>query len=200
VNVAGAEIELPIVGAPLAGGPSTPALAAAVSAGGGLGFVAAGYRTAAEVAADVESVRRTTEKPFGVNLFVPGRRAVDEAAVAAYARRLAGEEARYGVASGEPRWSDDDWIAKLELVERERPAVVSFTFGLPDAGVVQSLQAAGITVWCTITSPAEAAAASKRASRRSSSRVPRPAATRARGTTPTMLRSRCFHSSGSSPR
>ena len=161
MKVAGTEIGLPIVGAPLAGGPSTPALAAAVSAAGGLGFVAAGYKTAAEVAADVESVRRATEKPFGVNLFVPGPRDVDEAAVAAYARRLATEEARYGVPSGEPRWSDDDWTAKLELVERERPAVVSFTFGLPDAAVVESLQAAGIAVWCTITSPAEAAAASE---------------------------------------
>ena len=115
MKVAGTEIGLPIVGAPLAGGPSTPALAAAVSAAGGLGFVAAGYKTAAEVAADVESVRRATEKPFGVNLFVPGPRDVDEAAVAAYARRLATEEARYGVPSGEPRWSDDD-LSTLKTV------------------------------------------------------------------------------------
>src|SRR5437762_2424231 len=41
----------PIVGAPLAGGPSTPALAAAVCEGGGLGFLAAGYKASSAVAA-----------------------------------------------------------------------------------------------------------------------------------------------------
>ena len=38
-------LAVPIVQAPLAGGPSTPELAAAVANAGGLGFVAAGYRT-----------------------------------------------------------------------------------------------------------------------------------------------------------
>jgi nitronate monooxygenase len=37
------EIAAPIVLAPLAGGPSTPRLAAAVTNAGGLGFLAAGY-------------------------------------------------------------------------------------------------------------------------------------------------------------
>ena len=36
------ELRHPIVQAPMAGGPSTPALAAAVSDAGGLGFLAAG--------------------------------------------------------------------------------------------------------------------------------------------------------------
>ena len=35
----------PIIQAPMAGGPSTPALAAAVSDAGGIGFLAAGYKT-----------------------------------------------------------------------------------------------------------------------------------------------------------
>ena len=39
------QLELPIVQAPLAGGASTPALAAAVCEAGGLGFLAAGYKT-----------------------------------------------------------------------------------------------------------------------------------------------------------
>ena len=40
-------LDIPIVGAPMAGGASTPELAAAACAAGGLGFLAAGYRTAA---------------------------------------------------------------------------------------------------------------------------------------------------------
>jgi nitronate monooxygenase len=140
--------ELPIVGAPLAGGPSTPALAAAVSDAGGLGFVAAGYRSATETAADIAAVGA---RPFGVNLFVPGPREVED--VAPYAERLAPEAERQGVALGEPRWSDDDWEAKLGLVLRVRPAVVSFTFGTPSREVVEELRRAGIQVWVTVTSP-----------------------------------------------
>ena len=40
------QLEHPIVQAPLAGGPSTPALTAAVVGAGGFGFLAAGYLTA----------------------------------------------------------------------------------------------------------------------------------------------------------
>jgi nitronate monooxygenase len=144
------------VGAPLAGGPSTPALAAAVSEAGALGFLAAGYRTAAELDRELAETQALTSRPFGVNLFYPARDEVDEAAVAAYAERLGGEAARFGVAPGEPRWSDDDWEAKLELVARERPAVVSFTFGCASREVVEPLRRAGTAVWCTVTSVAEA--------------------------------------------
>ena len=147
------------MGAPLAGGPSTPALGAAVSEAGALGFLAAGYRTAAELERELAETQALTTRPFGVNLFYPARDEVDEAAVAAYAERLSGEAARFGVAPGEPRWSDDDWEAKLELVARERPAVVSFTFGCAGREVVEPLRRAGTAVWCTVTSVAEAEAA-----------------------------------------
>lgn len=65
------DIALPIVGAPMAGGPGSPALAAAVSNAGGLGFLAAGYLTAAEFAADITAARAATTGPLGVNLLVP---------------------------------------------------------------------------------------------------------------------------------
>jgi nitronate monooxygenase len=145
-----------VVGAPLAGGPSTPALTAAVSNAGGLGFLAAGYKLAAELEDEIAAVRSATERPFGVNVFYPARDEVDESALGAYADRLRGEAARYGVEPGEARWSDDDWQAKLELVRRERPAVLSFTFGCPERQIVQSLRAVGVAVWCTVTSVAEA--------------------------------------------
>jgi nitronate monooxygenase len=130
-----------------------------VSDAGGLGFVAAGYKAAQELAGEIAAVRGETDRPFGVNLFVPSRPPVDEAAVAAYIERLAPEEERYGTRCGEARWSDDDWEAKLELVARERPAVVSFTFGCPDRDTVGSLQSLGIETWCTVTSAREAEAA-----------------------------------------
>lgn len=101
-------------------------------------------------------MRGLTQRPFAVNVFYPVREQIDDTQVAAYVERLAGEAERYGVAAGEPRWTDDDWQAKLELVRREQPAVVSFTFGCPEREIVEELRAAGSSVWCTVTSPAEA--------------------------------------------
>jgi nitronate monooxygenase len=149
-------LEVPIVGAPLAGGPSTPALAAAVSEAGGLGFLAAGYKTAGAVEADLREARARTSRPLGLNLFFPARDAVDEQAIAAYVERMQREAGRYGATLGEPAWTDDDWSAKLELAVRQRPDVVSFTFGCPDRETIATLRAAGCRVWCTVTSVDEA--------------------------------------------
>ncbi len=154
-------LQVPVVGAPLAGGPSTPELAAAVSEAGALGFLAAGYRSAEELERELGRVRALTKTEFGVNLFYPAREEVDEAALAAYAERLRGEGERFGVEPGEPRWSDDAWEAKLEVVARARPAVVSFTFGCPDREVVETLRSAGSAVWCTVTSASEAEVATR---------------------------------------
>ena len=66
------------------------------------------------------------------------------------------EGERYGVAPGEPRWTDDDWRAKLEVAARARPAVVSFTFGCPERELVEWLRDCGCRVWCTVTSGEEA--------------------------------------------
>ena len=148
--------ETPIVGAPLGGGPSTPALAAAVSEAGGLGFIAAGYKTAAAVQAELDELRTLTSRPAGINLFYPVREQVDPAAIDAYDERMRLEGERYGVEPGQPQWSDDDWGAKLELVSRAGPEVVSFTFGCPERQIVESLHGAGCRVWCTVTSVAEA--------------------------------------------
>jgi len=150
------------VQAPLAGGPSTPELAAAVSGAGGLGFLAAGYRPAEAVRAEIRRLRDAGEDAFGVNLFVPGPREADQAALERYLRGLDGEAARYGVELGEPRWDDDAWADKLAVVAEERVPVVSFTFGCPAGQVVERLHAAGCAVWVTVTDVDEARSAQQR--------------------------------------
>lgn len=150
------QLRHPIVLAPLAGGPSTPALAAAVSAAGGLGFLAAGYRPAGAMYDDIREMREQTAAPFGVNLFVPGPSEVDERAVRAYLERLREEASRYSVDLGEPRDDDDEWDAKLAVLGRERVPVVSFTFGCPPAETIAALHEAGSEVWVTVTDVAEA--------------------------------------------
>lgn len=154
-----AALPLPIVQAPMAGGPSTPELAIAVCEAGGLGFLAAGYKRADAVAEEIRAVRAATDKPFGVNVFVPGTEPAQPDTLTDYLVRLEPEAARQGAALGEPRFEDDDWAAKLDLLSAERPAVASFTFGCPGASVVDRLHGADVAVWVTVTNREEALAA-----------------------------------------
>jgi nitronate monooxygenase len=154
-------LEHPIVQAPLAGGPSTPALAATVSEAGGLGFLAAGYKTTDAVRADIAETRRLTTRPVGVNLFAPPGPAADPAELDRYAVELREEAARYAVEPGEPRHDDDWYEEKLALVVDGRIPVVSFTFGYPAREEIERLHAAGAEAWVTVTTPAEAVAAAE---------------------------------------
>ena len=148
-----------VVGAPMAGGPSRPALAEAVSRAGGLGFLAAGYKAPEAMAREVDELS-ASGLAFGVNLFVPANEPVDRAAVLAYRERLRPLAERLGVDLPEPRWADDDaYPAKLAHLLERVPPVVSFTFALPPAGDVASLRKAGAFVIQTVTSLGEAMAA-----------------------------------------
>ena len=82
----------------MAGGPSTPALTAAVIKAGGFGFIAAGYLTVDELRQVTATTRTLTDGPFGINLFVPSAPG-DAGEVARYGSTLQPEADRLGVAS-----------------------------------------------------------------------------------------------------
>jgi nitronate monooxygenase len=148
---------LPIIAAPMAGGPSTPALAAAVSNAGGMGFIAAGYLTPEAFDEQLSAVEALSEAAYGVNLFLPSPRTVDLAAIEAYRSSLEAVADRLGTTPGEPRWEDDAIAAKVEVLTRHRPAAVSFTFDRPDAELCQRIRDdTGALVVATVTSAAEA--------------------------------------------
>lgn len=147
--------ELPIVQAPMAGGPSTPALAAAVAAAGGFGFVAAGYLSVDDLHEAIAKTRMLSQAPFGVNLFVPSEPG-DRKQVAAYAAALQPDVDRLGVALGEPRWEADSYDAKLDLVAATHVHLVSFTFGCPSTEIIDRLHRADVQVAVTVTSALEA--------------------------------------------
>lgn len=152
-------LAVPVIVAPMAGGPSTPELAAAGTDAGGLGFVAAGYLSADVLAERVNLARKLTTGPLGVNLFVPQPSAATAEAIAMYAAALASDAERYAAELGDPVFTDDDWAAKLEVLLDLRPEVASFTFGLPSPEECERLRGAGITTVGTVTSIDEADAA-----------------------------------------
>ncbi len=150
------QLNRPIVVAPMAGGPSTAELVAAVCTAGGTGFLAAGYKTAVAMEREVVATRELTDRPFGVNLFVahePSQRR-DEAAVRAYAERIGADYSRVN-------WSDDDgWHDKLAVLTQVDPVpMVSFTFGCPADDDIAALHAVGTICLVTVTDLEEARAA-----------------------------------------
>ncbi|MBJ7337967.1 nitronate monooxygenase [Mycolicibacterium sp.] len=152
-------LDKPVIVAPMAGGPTTPALAAAGSSAGGLGFLAAGYLTADVFAERLTEARSLTTGPLGANLFLVSSSVARPDAIQQYARALSVEAQRYDARLGEARFDDDDWSAKVDVVLDLKPEVVSFTFGLPEAADCVRLSAAGITTVATVTTLAEAEAA-----------------------------------------
>jgi nitronate monooxygenase len=151
-----ADLTVPVIAAPMSGGPTTPQLAAAATNAGGLGFVASGYLAADDFAGRLTKARELTSGPLGANLFVPQPSVANGADIDRYAEALAGEAQRYGAQLGEPRYNDDSWSAKLDIVLDLRPEVVSFTFDVPDTDDIRRLRDAGITTVATATTAAEA--------------------------------------------
>jgi len=143
----------------MAGGPSTVALAAAVTAAGGFAFLAGAYLAPDLLRDDIVLLRAAAGgAPFGVNLFAPSPYEPGSAArVLEYAARLQPLADKAGVGLGESIHDDDSFDAKIEVVLAERPAVVSFAFAWPPADVVDRLRAAGIEVWVTLNDAGETA-------------------------------------------
>ncbi|HEY7279541.1 MAG TPA: nitronate monooxygenase [Trebonia sp.] len=152
-------VTAPVLAAPMAGGPTTPALVAAAARSGGMGFLAAGYKTAEQLEKQVTEVRAVAPV-FGVNLFAPNPVAVDPAAYRRYAEALRPLAERYGVTlPPEPVEDDDQWEQKLDLLRHDPVPVVSFTFGIPPHQVIAELKSHGSVVAQTVTNAAEARAA-----------------------------------------
>lgn len=156
----------PFVAAPMAGGTSTPALVQAVHEGGGLGFIAAGYKSPEAMTAEIAATR-ALNVPFGMNVFVPDPRQLPpspeaRAQLEEYRSELEPEAARYGVTLPPLRLDDDDaWQDKIDALLADPVEFVSFAFGLPGKPVVRALQKAGSRVISSVTGVQEALAAAE---------------------------------------
>jgi NAD(P)H-dependent flavin oxidoreductase YrpB (nitropropane dioxygenase family) len=146
----------PVVAAPMAGGPTTPALVLAAASAGSLGFLAGGYLSAEALGEQLDAVRRETGL-YGVNLFAPNPVPVDREEYAAYRDRIRPEAARYDVElPAGPVEDDDAWHDKVALLVRHPAPVVSFTFGIPDNESLAALRAVGSRLVQTVTNADEA--------------------------------------------
>lgn len=154
-------VAYPIIQAPMAG-TSTPQMAAAVSNAGGLGSIGVAATGAEGARKMIAEIRARTDKAFNVNVFLHVMPEADPARDAAWLealRPLFGEFGAEPPAALSPiyrSFADDD--AMLAVLLAEKPAVVSFHFGLPAADRITALKDAGCTLLATATNPEEAAA------------------------------------------
>lgn len=150
-------IQIPIIQAPMGGGPGTPALAAAVSNAGGLGSLAGAYLTPMQITDEIEKTRALTTRPINVNLFAGGYHSEVDRDPAPILELMAGIHEELAIAPPAlPAVPSDPFLAQMEAVFATRPAVFSFTFGIPPAEIMRRLRHEQIFVIGTATSVDEA--------------------------------------------
>ncbi|WP_426074367.1 NAD(P)H-dependent flavin oxidoreductase [Janthinobacterium sp. DSP2-3-3] len=153
-------LRYPIIQAPMAG-VSTPRLAAVVSNAGGLGSLAIGAGTVAQARQVIADTRALTDGPFNVNVFCHAPAVRDARREAAWLAHLAPLFAELGAAL--PVELDEIYTTFIgdepafALLLEQRPAVVSFHFGLPTTQQIATLRQAGIYTMATATNLREAA-------------------------------------------
>ncbi len=150
-------IEHAIVQAPLGGGPTTPEMVVAVVEAGALGSLAGGYLSGAAITAAVGTVRARTDRPFAINLLVPPSSAPPSTAgVADMLAWLAPYYQELGLPPPSiPERFAEPFAEQVQAVLAARPAVFSFTFGIPSADVLAACRAASIVTMGTATTVAE---------------------------------------------
>ncbi len=150
-------IRYPIIQAPMAGGPGTPQLVAAASNAGGLGSLAGGYMQPERLRAAIAEVRALTDGPFAVNLTAVAPARADPARIARAGELLAPYRAELGLPPEPPSLPPPtEFDEQLDVILESRIPVLSFVFGVPDAGYLALLQEAGITTMATATHLLEA--------------------------------------------
>jgi len=157
-------IEHPIVQSGM-GGVAGPDLVAEVSRAGALGVIAGLNLTPDQVREAIRSVRAATDRPFGVNLFMPDQLSppVDPATiphdtVRAVQGTLNAFRARLGLPSttAPPPAVPDLIPAALEVILQERPAVFSIGLGRPEPELVSRCHERGIKVMAMVTTVEDA--------------------------------------------
>lgn len=150
-------IKYPIIQAGMAGGITTPELVAAVSNAGGLGTLGAGYMSADQMEKAIKKIKELTNKPFGVNLFIPDISEIFEDEIKKandllrpFREKLSLEEPH--VTKPSAQLYED----QLQVIFREKVPVCSFTFGVPSKEVIEQLKQKNTVVIGTATTVKEA--------------------------------------------
>ncbi|CAF0890949.1 unnamed protein product [Didymodactylos carnosus] len=142
---------------------SPPTLVAAVSNNGGLGSIAGARSNRSQLQREIAEVRRRTNRPFAVNLFVPPERPenytkADIKRITHVLRRIR-KRLNATTLINIPNFVKEP-LSKLfkeqvQVLLDERVPVFSFTFGRPSADIIKKFKDLKIKIVGTATTPAE---------------------------------------------
>jgi nitronate monooxygenase len=147
----------PIIQAPMSGFTGS-ALVAAVSNAGALGSLGCATLPTEVVRAQIDELRRATNRPFNVNFFVHPAPRIDAEVAQRVRERVAVYYDEFGLGTVPaasdpfPRFDEE----RVELLLAARPRVVSFHFGLPPAETLTRIKRTGAIVLSSATTVAEA--------------------------------------------
>ncbi|MDN3016012.1 nitronate monooxygenase [Paenibacillus sp. BSR1-1] len=154
------KVKYPIIQAPMAGGITSSELVAAVSNSGALGMIGAGYMSPEQVRLQIKEVQQLTDKPFGVNVFVPAKYEADEERLHIAKTLLQPILEELGVEDKVtlPSFEEDlqSFHEQLKVILDENVPICSFTFGIPPLEMVNKLKENGVVLIGTATTVSEA--------------------------------------------
>ncbi len=150
------DIRYPIIKAPMAGGPDTPELVAAVSNAGGLGVLAATRLGPDQLRQAIRAIKVQTDHPFGVNFLLapPEPNNQDVIAVQDFLNRFR-QELQLPPGMTELILPPSPLAEQLQIVFEEQVSVLSFGLGDPSK-LVASVHEAGVRVMAMVTTVEEA--------------------------------------------
>ena len=146
-------IEAPLIAAPMMG-VTTAEMTAAFSNAGGLGVMPCGIMQGSEILETVKKIKALTDKPFALNLRVPGREKENEEATKALFDAL--EPLRYELGVEHRLATIADFEEQFEAVLQADVPVVSFSFGGPREVYAEALEARKIIMMGAVNSTREA--------------------------------------------
>lgn len=149
------EMHYPIIQAPMAG-VTTPKFVAACAEVGILGSIGAGYLDGEQTRNFIHEVKKLTQKPFAVNLFVQEEPRIDIDVLQKARMALQPYYDELGLSPVQSVMSNEVFEGQLQAVLDEQVAVCSFTFGIPSLEVIQRLKDKAIYVIGTATTLEEA--------------------------------------------
>lgn len=152
------QTSLPIVQAPMAGVQDSD-LTIAVCRAGGLGSLPCAMLSPQAVLDACEKIRAHTDQPFNLNFFCHRSPQPDVASLAAWKAQFTAYYAAWGIHPddvGPGAIRVPFGTEMLAVVQRVKPAVVSFHFGLPADDLVQQVRQTGAKIVSSATTVEEA--------------------------------------------
>jgi nitronate monooxygenase len=156
-----ADIQWPIVQAPMIGGYSSPEMVAKVSSQGCLGTLALGNSSPENIEQQYTETKKMTNKPFAANFFVSHNTTIPN--IEQKSMPIKALQPYYKELGIAPAFLNQkqlslpqDLNAQIEAVIGLKIPIITFTFGIPSDEIVKKLKQNGTLIVATATSEPEA--------------------------------------------